>query len=133
MQREIKFRGKRIDNGEWVEGTPVWSINNRCYMIIRAEESEQIDFLCQVEYVEVDKETVGQLTGVKDKKEIEVYEGDILTDEFSSIGVLEWQNGCFVVNFGDVEILQMSDCFDDSYQMCVIGNIHDNPELLKTE
>lgn len=58
-------------------------------------------------------------------------EGDVLTDKFESVGVVEWQNGCFVVNFGDVDVFQISDCFDDSYQMWVIGNIHDNPEMLK--
>lgn len=81
-----------------------------------------------IEY-EVDPATVGQHTGFTDKNAREVYEGDVLTDKFESIGVVEWQNGCFVVNFGDVDIFQISDCFDDSYQMWVIGNIYDNPEL----
>lgn len=45
--------------------------------------------------------------------------------------VIEWRNCGFVVNFGDVDIFLISDCFDDSYQMWAIGNMHDNPELLK--
>lgn len=39
--------------------------------------------------------------------------------------------GGFVVNFGDMDIFDLSDCFGDSYQMWVIGNIHDNADLIK--
>ena len=43
----------------------------------------------------------------------------------------EWRDGGFVVNFGDMDIFDLSDCFGNSYQMWVIGNIHDNPDLIK--
>lgn len=43
----------------------------------------------------------------------------------------EWIDGGFVVNFGDMDIFDLSDCFGDSYQMWVIGNIHDNADLIK--
>ena len=80
---------------------------------------------------EVYPDTIGQYTGLKDKNGEEICEGDVLTDKFGSIGVVEWRNCGFVVNFGDVDIFLISDCFDDSYQMWAIGNMHDNPELLK--
>lgn len=111
--RTIKFRGKSLNTGMWVYG-----------------DLQHKDKRAFVEY-EVYPATVGQYTGLQDKNAREVYEGDVLTDKFESIGVVEWQNGCFVVNFGDIDVFQISDCFDDSYQMWVIGNIHDNPELLK--
>lgn len=103
-------------------------------MIVLATEDaintqNEVDFM----YAEVDDNTVGMFSGLADKNNREVYNGDVLTDKFGSIGVVEWRNGCFVVNFGDVDVFQISDCFDDSYQMWIIGNIHDNPELLKTE
>lgn len=122
--RTIKFRGKRLDNGEWIYGSYVPH-----YDFFGTIKNEMIDE--NVDLLEVDPATVGQYTGFMDKNTREVYEGDVLTDKFESLGVIEWQNGCFVVNFGDVDVFQISDCFDDSYQMWVIGNIHDNPELLK--
>lgn len=139
MKREIKFRGKRLDNGEWVEGTPVWSVNDRCYMIIGAEEAELIDFLCQVEYVEVDPDTVGQFTGLHDANGKEIYEGDvILEDKDPSMLEIVFRDGIFFASIGATH-------GENPYMNCalrvildrrkthVIGNIHDNPELLKTE
>ena len=70
-------------------------------------------------------------TGLKDKNGKKVYEADILTDKFGSMGGVEWRDGGFVVNFGDMDIFDLSDCFGDSYQMWVIGNIHDNADLIK--
>src|SRR3990167_7682569 len=74
MNREIKFRGKRIDNGEWVYGYIVKSVNDRCYIIGYATEDavntrNEIDFM----YNEVDHKTVGQCTGYKDKNKKEIY------------------------------------------------------------
>jgi uncharacterized phage protein (TIGR01671 family) len=131
--REIKFRGKRLDNGKWESGDLLEN-QGRNFIYHATSEStieDNDDGRIVVVAVEVDSSTVSQYTGLKDKNTRKVYEGDVLTDKFESVGVVEWQNGCFVVNFGDVDVFQISDCFDDSYQMWVIGNIHDNPELLK--
>lgn len=141
MKREIKFRGKRLDNGEWVEGTPVWSINNRCYMIIGAEEAEQIYFLCQVKYVEVDPETVGQWTGLIDKFGAKIYEGDIMVNQFIYTHfkyeiLYSRRVSAYIIrntyDAGDnATLLLESDLH--RYGRYIIGNIHDNPDLLKTE
>ncbi len=72
-----------------------------------------------------------KVPGLKDKNGKKVYEADILTDKFGSMGGVEWRDGGFVVNFGDMDIFDLSDCFGDSYQMWVIGNIHDNADLIK--
>lgn len=120
--RDIEFRGRRLENGKWIFGS---LLNFNGYYEIA--DWNTVD--CG--RYDVDPATVGQYTGFMDKNAIKVYEGDVLTDKFESIGVVEWQNGCFVVNFGDVDVFQISDCFDDSYQMWVIGNVHNNPELLK--
>ena len=84
-------------------------------------------------YEKVDLDTVGQYTGRKDKNGKDVYEADILTDKFGSMGVVEWRDSGFVVNFGDTDIFDLSGCFGDSYQMWVVGNIHDNADLIKID
>lgn len=121
--RKIKSRGKRLDNGVWVEGSLLQDDYGVCMIVEFVDHHEQ--------WHEVDPDTIGQYTGLKDKNGEEICEGDVLTDKFGSIGVVEWRNCGFVVNFGDVDIFLISDCFDDSYQMWAIGNMHDNPELLK--
>lgn len=157
MNREIKFRGKRLDNREWVEGTPVWSANGRCYMITGAEETEKMgmlhymingveetekmDVLCQIEYAEVDPVTVGQYTGMQDKNGREIYEEDIvkaplldpifcvlIKDSFCNAEII-FNKGPFVVSYYKRDRnIYLSDLFD---KITVVGNIHDNPELLK--
>jgi hypothetical protein len=127
--REIKFRGKRLDNDIQTGPADGW-VTGFYYQGLCEGEVRHFIASCPCVW-EVDPATVGQYTGLKDKNTRKVYEGDVLTDKFESVGVVKWQNGCFVVNFGDVDVFQISDCFDDSYQMWVIGNIHDNPEMLK--
>ena len=117
--REIKFRGKRIDNGEWVVGC-----------LIRASEKESVIVVDVVkgEVQWVFPETVGQYTGLKDKNEIGIYEGDVVwcrAGEHSS-GVWEYEKR-FAVEYGWTQSMwEMSMC----EEIEVIGNIHDNPGLV---
>lgn len=121
--REIKFRGKSLDNGEWVCGdlhirTPFPHIHS------------EIDY----SKVNIDPHTVGQFTGLHDKNGKEIYEGDII--------VLGHKRNCKAsVVWIDAGFARKStNPFDDAYYLTgadmeryvVIGNIHDNPELLKT-
>ena len=121
--REILFRGKSLDNGKWIEGD-LLRINGHVF-IFPDPAPKGID------KYKVDPATVGQYTGRKDKNGKKVYEADILTDKFGSMGVVEWRDSGFVVNFGDTDIFDLSDCFGDSYQMWVVGNIHDNADLIE--
>lgn len=134
--REILFRGKSIETNEWEYGDliiPDWK-NKYLYeqvMLIKERDSG-----CEIEVV---PETVGQFTGLIDKNGTKIFEGDIVTTKFFG---KDFGNVC---NFNEYDIFQIiyyqaRFCtesirrrfeMDDRAKYEVIGNIHDNPELLK--
>ena len=127
--REIKFRGKRTDNGEWVYGFYNFTIFDDGSDELMAVIKQHI-IADENGYVwSIDKNTVGQYTGMKDKNVKEIYEGDVVEairyDELVVTGVVEFRDCSFVINTGYQTIYTWMD-----YQIEIIGNIHDNPELL---
>ena len=131
MEREILFRGKTCnqynenDNGIWLEAFLSQNMDaGRVYPVIT-------DGL-MVE-MEVIQETVGQFTGLLDNNGVKIFEGDILTTETDKPMIVGWSNkfSSFVLNRDG---WAFSHWFGESCnpENCiVIGNIHDNPELLK--
>lgn len=129
--REILFRGKRVDNGEWIEGSFVKMDDIRC-MIVTHSSGGAVSFGNQV-----DPKTVGQFTGLTDKNGKKIFEGDILQGTIVS----RWAKNvirCEVVYSNDgfisVNRTRNSDWVHKvrfAKDVKVIGNIHDNPELLE--
>lgn len=124
--REILFRGKRIDNDEWVYGSFCMDVleqfNGLCGVDGFVRLYDKV--LGKMQTYEVDRETVGQYTGLKDKNGKRIFEGDILALRTSRPHVVRFEDGAFV--FEDTAI---SIRFANKFE--VIGNIHDNPEMLK--
>lgn len=124
--RDIEFRGKRTDNGEWVYGNLVRGCDEKYAYIVEFGNKE----MCR-NYVDVNPETVGQYTGLTDKNGKKIFEGDIGRRR-DDIFLIDWseEKAAFVMIFNDYicEILYLEEMWDDAE---VIGNIHDNPKLLE--
>jgi uncharacterized phage protein (TIGR01671 family) len=134
--REIRFRGKRLDNGEWVYG---YLIGKDVIVGDIVEFCEEY-FTCEY-WWRVDPKTVGQSTGLKDKNGKEIYEGDVIETEkmeysdsghyigmVKVLGKVVFSNGRYALHLetGAMPDLSFALSFHE-----IIGNIHDHPHLLK--
>lgn len=132
--REILFRGKRTDNGEWVEGyyykAKYCRTNGElCDYITVPHLDEYI--IPSPKYV-VDASTVGQCIGLKDRNGINIFEGDIVKRFWFGkmcIYQIDYDNG-FASFIGRAGMIFKASFYYDSEEFEVIGNIYDNPELL---
>jgi len=133
MNREILFRGKSIKNGKWEHGylyvhePPLQCLVPENYV---AEKSKYYilktafadwNMIRQVEFTEVDPETVGQFTGLYDNSETRIFEGDVVEYE-EERGVVSFSEGSFWIDF-DGWTNVMSEF--NSQELEIIGNIHE--------
>lgn len=141
--RTIKFRGKDIGTGEWVYGD-LLHVGGGCIITTNSELREPLPdgetalSYSKDEIAVVKRETVGLFTGLLDKNGEEIYEGDILMfreeENCNDTLVVMWDKGSFVdeyPNRGEGACIRSNyfAAFPEMFR--VVGNIHDNPELLK--
>lgn len=117
MEDRYLFRAKRVDDGKWV----VWNIFSGLYG------------------VDIDKSTICQCTGLRDKNGNLIWENDIVRDKEGNCYKAFWQNNYYQFSWICVksDIFQIGTKWDlyiwRSFEIAVIGNTFDNPELLESE
>ena len=121
--REIKFRGKRVDNGEWIVGD--YTRYSDVESIIMVDLLEGEDYW-------VSSETVGQYTGLKDRDGVEIYEGDVVSNReqerrSSDVGIVrcDTKSGCLVINNDNGRTKRLTIKVIKNNRVKVIGNIHE--------
>ena len=138
MSREIKFRGKRKDNNEWIYGF-VWKCIDPCkeetiYKGTFIQTGVNID-----KWHEIYPESLGEFMGLEDKNDKEIYEGDIV--DYSCAEYCDPEISCtpHIIDSGRGEIYYLKTGYEiknaefppDCYELEIIGNIYENPNLLE--
>ncbi|EMH5473045.1 hypothetical protein V6R04_001632 [Listeria monocytogenes] len=133
--REIEFRGKALISIEELDEIGIKHKNEYVYgdlvdnsHIVTGILESNDEYICIETWCGIDSETIGQYTGLKDKSDNKIFEGDIGWDEHNECyGVVKFEEGKFLYVWENIaEDLQE---VADSIEIC--GNIHENPELLE--
>ena len=144
--KKILFRGREINTGKWAYGNYYYAARNQKtpYYITWNGEDALGDFgdrYNPVTNVIVELETIGQYIGLKDTSGVKIFEGDILIGDVSDnpgsqklIGVVDYEESALIMRIPNRKNQQIQKVGPRNFtNYKVIGNIHDNPELLATE
>ena len=134
MEDRYLFRGKRTDNGEWVQGA-LFNGESHCIIGQEIKFSPYTEHECKIVGHEVDRDTICQCTGLKDKNGKLIWENDIVKGKYYDIGKSHRHIGQVKYVCEAYKVVGVKQYtgyhahLDGSYE--VIGNIFDNPELLE--
>lgn len=141
--REILFRGKRLDNGEWIYGYyaklphPITAFLKDYIVEVKFDET---DVVGETDYVLVNPKTVGQFTGLLDNNGKKIFGDDIvnfyevlgqkeITKPFK--GVVKYGNGYYYVEYINERNQKGKWNLSSCWHLVVVGNIHENGELYR--
>lgn len=143
--REILFRGKRVDNGEWLEGYYLCQKNHyigtKHYIYVFGDK-EYNKYCDEDSRYEVDPATVDEYTGLQDKNGQKIFEGDIVEKTLwwrgkidgKIRGVITFDHADYVISWNqETHISRYISSIDNMGSLEIIGNVHDNPELLEVK
>ncbi|MCM1484067.1 MAG: YopX family protein [Muribaculaceae bacterium] len=145
MKREIKFRGRwQTTSGkyEWEYGVPYTSWEGQTAILFQSVSGDEDYFRClSMSAREVDPATIGQFTGLYDKNGVKIYEGDIFTVKGKYPRVILWNQASWATmpceHYHDKQwwIMNLQHPGNDWWEefadeIEVIGNIHDNPDMI---
>lgn len=135
--REILFRGKRKDNGEWIEGSLIRILGGTVYI---SPVDTVVGYEGLSEFYEVIPETVGQYVGAEDKNGVKIFEGDIVDGHREKL-LIDFECSSFTFKselavrelwYGiPIDDGERGVTLQEDYN--IIGNVHDNPELMNVK
>jgi uncharacterized phage protein (TIGR01671 family) len=133
MERTIKFRGKSI-SGEWVYGDLIQLDTQLCIAKSHQWAGVPANNSIEIDVTKIVPETVGQFTGLKDRNGVKIYEGDVIqyeTDYDLMRFEVKWNKDTLMWEAVSQVIVDEPLYYKNGF-IEIIGNIHDNPELIET-
>lgn len=130
-EREIKYRGLKTFQIFSGEKKSVWIYGFYLKRGTYGDPGPQAHIFVYengYEGYRVDSKTIGQFTGLVDSTGKEIYEDDIISPADGRIGIVEFHNGSFVVNYGDNMVQALYEL--QNWKLIILGNRFENPELL---
>ena len=136
--REILFKGKRLDNGEWITGHLLRYGDGRARMVSSNTDIfcfEKDESIIQTVAHRVDPKTVGQYTGFVDKNGKKIFEGDIVSiyNSKAFLFAVEWNNQYVLKCTSNGVSDNILNVIESPEDVEVVGNIYDNSELIKEQ
>ena len=136
MEDRYLFKAKRLDNGEWVEGA-LFNGESHCIIGQEIKFSPYTEHECKIVGYEVDRDTICQCTGLKDKNGKLIWENDIMVahldkdnPEDITYAIVAWrENGWVTIENGSDDLNQIDDFTTENFE--VVSTRFDNPELLE--